>query len=475
MAAPRWLLALTFTALPWAGGSAAPGVLRGLELAAALAGGLWLAGSAVRRRLPRVGALDLVLVVWLLVQGWGMAANAHYAHDPQAWRFTAVPARWEGGPGSVDGAVSVAAMRRVTALLVLLLLTVDVARNRCWRGRLRWTLVLAAFAVVVFGLVQRALGAPAIFWRGEPATGPFFATFYYAANAGTFLNLGVPLAVGLALVSGQPGRVGGWQRPVALLAAAVSVAGGAVNASRAALVILGVSALAMAAWGGWQWSRGRRTTGRRRGDGVLAAAAVLALALLVGSVGTDVAREKWALLPTQLHGDNPRWLAMAAGARMLPDAGAWGFGPGTFGLAFPHYTHFLGDRIPGIWRYAHNDYLQTVLEWGWVGALAWGGLFFVNLGRAFVRAFDRDVAERERTLAFATAVALTGAALHAAVDFPWQVAPLQLDVLGLLGLAAAATAGGRATRGAARAGSRGARRNPPRSSRGEWRGGAPRS
>ena len=57
------------------------------------------------------------------------------------------------------------------------------------------------------------------------------------------------------------------------------------------------------------------------------------------------------------------------------DSGAWGFGPGNFKITFPHYTGYLGDRIRGVWRFFHEDYLQTLIEWGWVGASVWALVF----------------------------------------------------------------------------------------------------
>jgi len=34
---------------------------------------------------------------------------------------------------------------------------------------------------------------------------------------------------------------------------------------------------------------------------------------------------------------------------------------------FPHYTAYLNGAVDGIWVYAHEDYLQAIVEWGyWV-------------------------------------------------------------------------------------------------------------
>jgi O-antigen ligase len=437
-AAPRWLLVTTLVALPWAWGGTAPWTTGGLALVTGLIGLLWLADAVVRGRALRVDRLTLGCAGWLLAQGWLMTLNPHYVHDAATWRFSTAASWWPGGPGSVDRAASTAAMWRCTALLIWLIVITDVAQDGRWRRRLRWSLVLAASALVLFGLVQRALRAPAIFWQGEPGTSPFFATFFYAPNAGAFINLAFPLAVGLALVacwSGAGPTRAGWGRSLALLSVCIFIAGAGVNASRAALAVLIFSMLVLAAWAGWRWARTRPAW--PRGEALSVGAGLLALALIVGSVGTEVVQQKWALLPAQLHAGNPRLLAMSAGLRMLPDAGVWGFGPGTFGIVFPHYTHFLGDRIPGIWRYAHNDYLQTLLEWGWTGALAWSGLFFAGLRRCFASAFAAATDERERTLAFAAGVSLAGVALHAVIDFPLQIASLQLATVTLLGVAAA--------------------------------------
>src|SRR4029077_16458182 len=76
-----------------------------------------------------------------------------------------------------------------------------------------------------------------------------------------------------------------------------------------------------------------------------------------------------------------RLLAQQAAWGAVPDAGMLGFGPGCFQVMFPHYTAYLGDRIEGIWRYLHADYLQTLLEWGILGSALWAVIFFGGFAR----------------------------------------------------------------------------------------------
>jgi hypothetical protein len=74
------------------------------------------------------------------------------------------------------------------------------------------------------------------------------------------------------------------------------------------------------------------------------------------------------------------------------------------------------------------------MEWGLAGAAAW----LLILGGAFVRAI-RQAAKRgameTRLLSAACAFSLGGVVLHAFVDFPLQIASLQLFSLAIAGLA----------------------------------------
>jgi O-antigen ligase len=133
------------------------------------------------------------------------------------------------------------------------------------------------------------------------------------------------------------------------------------------------------------------------------------------------------MFQSQLTPANKRLITAKICLRMLPDAGWHGFGPGTFALVFPHYTGQDASLIPGIWRYAHNDYLQTLLEWGWMGAILWAIVLFGALAQlVHYWRKRRDLSTSDRVLCFMTMLALSGVAAHAMVDFPFQIMSLQL-------------------------------------------------
>ncbi|HZD08574.1 MAG TPA: hypothetical protein VE176_10015, partial [Candidatus Limnocylindrales bacterium] len=147
--------------------------------------------------------------------------------------------------------------------------------------------------------------------------------------------------------------------------------------------------------------------------------------------------QRWAQLSSTLPAD-ARWLATRAAFRALQDASYFGFGPGTFRVIFPYYTAGLGPDIEGIWRFLHEDYLQTLLEWGWLGSAPWALLFFggIAIGIKNLRAQRnrREWRPRYRLFLAVIILALLGTALHALVDFPFQIASLQLYVAVYVGI-----------------------------------------
>src|ERR1700756_2149296 len=77
------------------------------------------------------------------------------------------------------------------------------------------------------------------------------------------------------------------------------------------------------------------------------------------------------------------------------------------------------------------------MEWGWMGSILWALLFFgaIVIGiRSYSNHARRDWTPRRRVLQPLVIIALVGAALHALVDFPFQIESLQLYVATYLGI-----------------------------------------
>ncbi|HMC58864.1 MAG TPA: O-antigen ligase family protein, partial [Candidatus Solibacter sp.] len=165
----------------------------------------------------------------------------------------------------------------------------------------------------------------------------------------------------------------------------------------------------------------------------------LMLGVVLLAVGLQVQLGRWHQTAQEIGSGSllgTRLLAQQAALRAVPDAGIFGFGPGCFQVMFPYYTAFLENRIEGIWRYLHADYLQTLLEWGLFGTALWALIFFGGIARG-VRAYrrpDTNVSSQHNLFLPAVLLALTGVALHALIDFPLQIASIQLYVAVYLGL-----------------------------------------
>ena len=373
---PRWLLLAIVVYAPWAFGCTrwwAKTLLIQSLLAISL---LWLVSLLLRRRWPRMATPAGVAALSLLGLGWLSVFNALATYDELAQLFSPVSQPVSGWLGSWDAAFSMNAMRLVTALMGAFFISMDFAANPLWRRRLFFTLSLNGGLLLLFGLAQRATSAEGIFW-GPASNGPFFATYLNHSNAGAFINLTLPILAGQTFLAFQNrgSQIGRAFWSFLLLA---NVAAVFVNTSRASMVI-GILIMMVLALGG------ARTFIRREGNlrprVVAVVAVVLACALiLILSVGIERSLARWnqtmnALFISQ-DGSffDGRFRIYRVCWLSLPAAGWFGFGPGTFSIVFPFLQREHGVELNGILRYAHQDYLQAILEWGAVGFLLWAVL-----------------------------------------------------------------------------------------------------
>ena len=367
-----------------------------------------------------------------------MALNAKSIYDPEFSLFVPLRNFVPFLTGSVDYANSAAWMLRGALLLGTILFVCDLSQSSRWLLRLWYVISLIGGSIAFLGLLQKATGAQMIFWQPPPppeyGVTTFFATYFYHGNAGAFLNLVWPLIAGLVIRAftsrSQPGMRALWT-----IVFIVTIAGVLANTSRMAQVV----ALVLLIIIGLRFGPGllRRLPGAQKSVAIAGALAlVLALIALAQATHLEQPLTRWQSVSEQIPAD-ARWQASRVALGALPGAGFFGFGPATFRVVFPGYNIESGHAVPGSWRFLHEDYLQTLLEWGWLGSSLWALLFFGGIAvgiLSYNRYATRDWMPRRRVMQPLATLALAGVAMHALVDFPFQIESIQLYVATYLGV-----------------------------------------
>jgi len=338
--------------------------------------------------------------------------------------------------GSVDYPISAAWMIRGALLLGIILFVADLSQSSRWLLRLWYVIGLVGGSIALLGLLQKATGADMIFWQ-PPTAWPlrintFFATYYYHGNAGAFLNLVWPLSFGL-VIRAFARESHPWMRAMWTSVFLITMAAVLANTSRMAQLVALLLLVAICVQFGPMLLR--KLSGGKSVALVGALAIGLALIAFVQASHFEQALKRWRLESEHIPND-ARWQVSRVAVRALPHAGLFGFGPGTFRVVFPTYNRTGSDQVPGTWRFLHQDYLQTLLEWGWVGGILWALLFFGGI-TASIRSYKehsrREWTPRRRVLQPLVITALIGVALNALVDFPGQIESIQLYVATYLG------------------------------------------
>jgi len=482
----RWLFLAALIYAPWAYGCTTAATLRGLNWILAVALGCWVLAevigfwlSVIGRGKPRIRGqrtegreqtselgsqrsrrhpdnqepitINSTTVPWalivpsvlLLLLGWWMAINARWIYDSDFFLFVARPTLIGAGPGSVDFSISVAWMIRGTLMIGAMLSAAQLCRDPVWILRLWWTIAIAGGSIALLGLIEKATGAPMIFWeKAEIPRITFFATYYAHGNAGAYLNLVFPISATLAL-RGFLRKGSPLARAIVLVICVLVMVAIVSNTSRGGQAVGVILLLGLVVClRDLLFLRIRRIEVKT----LVVAVAVIGFALvaIAGVSQLDRSLGRWEQLESKVSGDS-RWLATRAAIGAIGDAGLVGFGPGTFRVVFPYYTNDLGSRVGGVWRFLHQDYLQTLIEWGWIGSIGWAFLFFgsIWMGTATLRG-NHELSGRQRLVLTGSVLALGGVALHALVDFPLQIASLQLYVATYVGICAGSASWGAA-------------------------------
>lgn len=429
----RWLFLATLVVAPWLYGATTAWAIELVNGVLGIVLLLWAASHLVDRSWPPVPRNLVVISGVILLLGWWMTLNAHAIYDSGFRSFMPVASLVGAAPGSMDYALSLALMLRITALLGCIFLVAEMAQRPAWLVRLWSAIAFTGGSIALLGLAEKGTRARMIFWQPLSASSDFttfFASYYYHANAGAFLNLVLPPAAGLVvwmLVRRSYFGRAFWGATLLVIVLAI-----VSNTSRMAQVI---AALLMAVMIGAMLRRRDGFVSRMDKKTIAVGLAVVVITVLAVAQAArlDQPLGRWQSFSTQWHVD-ARWLANRTALDAVPDIGALGFGPGTFRAVFPHYQQRFPE-LRGTWRFLHDDYLQTLLEWGWLGSAALACLFFGGLfvaTRSYLKADGWS--NRQRIFLWCALVALGGVAIHSFVDFPLQILSIQLLAATYLGV-----------------------------------------
>jgi hypothetical protein len=435
--ASRWIFFGALVYAPWAyGGTTSESIqITNWVLLGALV--FWAIELLLSKRMPQFPRLLLFLTVALICLGGWMVFNARSVYDADFAVFVPLDNFAPAVTGSVDYPISAAWMIRGAFLIGIILFVADLSQSSRWLLRLWYVIGLAGGSIALLGLLQKATGADMIFWRPQTPwplrINTFFATYYYHGNAGAFLNLIWPLSFGLVIRSfareSHP-----WMRAMWTSVFLITMAAVLANTSRMAQLVALLLLVAICVQFGPTLLR--KLSGGK-GVAVVGALAIgLALIAFAQASHFEQALKRWRSETEHIPND-ARWQVSRVAVRALPHAGLFGFGPGTFRVVFPTYNRTGSDQVLGTWRFLHEDYLQTLLEWGWVGGILWALLFFggITVGiRSYKEHASREWTPRRRVLQPLVITALIGVALNALVDFPAQIESIQLYVATYLGL-----------------------------------------
>ncbi|MFT3782027.1 MAG: O-antigen ligase family protein [Nibricoccus sp.] len=251
-----------------------------------------------------------------------------------------------------------------------------------------------AFALAVFGTLQKLIGANGIFLGQISSPNPtYFSSFIYHNHWGAYIILALAMCVGLLFnVKLDSSHRDLWHSPIPAACVAVFLLAVTIPLSGArACTVLSILLLGGALiWGFRRSSRHAHETGRSPAvPRLLLITTVIVCCLLTCLLARDVITTRVADTRTQLAqireqgGMGSRSILYQDTFRMFSDRPWFGWGLGSYGTVFRSYNTqvSLGDNLPVYYEYAHSDWLQLLAETGIAGTVSYLTLLVLPLIR----------------------------------------------------------------------------------------------
>jgi O-antigen ligase len=300
------------------------------------------------------------------------------------------------------------------------------------------TLVSLMLVAVGFGLALLAVFQFAL--HPTPIWGVPLKEQYLGRGSGTFMNPNhlaclLGMTVPLALAFTVMGRVSATTRVLLAYGAVVMLAGIAVSISRGGIMTAIITMVVFC---------GVLLTQRDFWRPALALLCVLT-ALGVGAASQfDSIQKRFQTMIVRDNITDYRPYYWAGACQLFRRAPAWGIGPGHFDVEFPSVRPMKVQDRP---TYVHNDYLNTLCDWGVVGLgliAAACGLLCWSLWQVWqsLRKPSHELGSKfsdRSAFVVGAAIGVLAVMLHCIVEFNMQIPALAVTAVTLMALLAGQT------------------------------------
>lgn len=322
------------------------------------------------------------------------------------------------------------AFLKVLCYVALYACLVNTILSRRQIVRVLIVVVLIGFGVSFLGLLQRISGTRMVFWLIPARGSRFMAAFINENHFAGYMELVIPLAIAFMLRHLLRIRESGWRGIVASedlhkailfgFLAVLMIVSVAISQSRGGLIGLLGSLLAIAIL-----LLARRL--HRRRAWLIVPLLTLSFLMLVWLGVSDLLKTWGTFGDIPADSSFKRRLEISEQTwKASQDYPIWGSGLGTFETVYPVYgtlgyrqiTRDRGRLITA--PHAENDYVQTLLEVGWVGMT----LCLVGLVLFFVIAIRTYLTRRRRSIsmpAMGAAASVFGICVHSVCDFNLRI------------------------------------------------------
>lgn len=442
------LLLLLWTPLPWGSNNDAQTAIAGIGFSALLLA--WLLLHALRKIAPAIRWSGLVwssLALWGLWLGWILlqlqslppdlleqyspaAAKLHSAAD-------AVVAYASHASLTIDRGRTLAQLILSGSYFALYLLVLLVVNSRQRITLFLWALTLSGLFQAFYGMHMTLSGVEYGFFEKKQygagvATGTFVNRNHYAA----YLELALAAGIGIVLSEIGRWRTQTWKE---MLADAINLLLSAKFRARIILIVM-VAALILtrSRMGNIAFFVALSSCGilftllRYRQwfvPSLLLFSSLLLVDLWVVSrwFGLEEVVERIESTELQTEG---RSLLLEDLHPLIRDYQVTGSGLGTFAVAYaPHRN----EQIRGYFDHAHNEYVQFLIETGFVGCLILGLLLLVHVLQC-LRVMVRRKTPIYSGAAFTCLMAITAMMVHASAEFMLRLPGVTFTFVALLAL-----------------------------------------